>query len=262
VENSLPAETGSGARLGPLPAPRRDRAQPLSQSRAALLDRLGTQPEPTTLAALTSATGLHANTVREHLDALARQGLVRRHRAAPRGRGRPAWLYEATAAPSTGPSEYAGLATALAAAIHRGSRSPRADAVAAGTEWGRELARDRASRLGTGSDDAHRRVLALLDDLGFAPQTDTETDTGADTETDTEAGAETDDKPSTVRLTRCPLLEAAHRYTDVVCGVHLGIVRGALAEYGVTSARTELLPFAEPGACLLLVDPTPEPATR
>ena len=32
-------------------------------------------------------------------------------------------------------------------------------------------------------------------------------------------------------------------------GVHLGIVRGALQEWGATSQNAELLPFSEPGAC-------------
>lgn len=231
----------SEPRLGPLPTLRRDPTQGLSPSRAGLLDRLRNRPEPTTRAALTAATGLHANTVREHLDALVRQGLARRFRAAPQGRGRPAWLYEASDADSTsGSSEYAGLATTLAAAIHRGSSTPRADAVAAGTDWGRELARHRGSRPGADDERARRRVLDLLEDLGFAPQTD--------------------QQGHTVRLTRCPLLEAAHRYPDVVCGVHLGIVRGALAEHGATSAGTELQPFAEPGACLLELPVSSRPA--
>ena len=54
-----------------------------------------------------------------------------------------------------------------------------------------------------------------------------------------------------VRLTRCPLLEAAHKYPDVVCGVHLGLAQGALEEYGAASDGTDLVPFAEPGACRL-----------
>jgi predicted ArsR family transcriptional regulator len=74
-------------------------------------------------------------------------------------------------------------------------------------------------------------VVRLLDDVGFSP--------------------ETDDRATTVRLTRCPLLETAKEYPDVVCGVHLGIARGALEEYGADSTRTDLLPFAEPGACRL-----------
>jgi predicted ArsR family transcriptional regulator len=184
------------------------------------------------MAALVAATGLHANTLREHLEALVRRGLVRRLRAQPHGRGRPALLYEATDA-ETSPdrSEYAGLAATLASAINRTSSSPRDDAVVAGTEWGHELAR-RSGGPATATDGAARReVLTLLDRIGFAP----------------EPGAE----PSAVRLTRCPLLEAAYKYPDVVCGVHLGIVRGALEEYGADPAGTDLIPFAEPGACRL-----------
>ena len=60
-----------------------------------------------------------------------------------------------------------------------------------------------------------------------------------------------------VRLTRCPLLEAAHRHPEVVCGVHLGIVRGALEEYGADPEGSDLLPFAEPGACRLVMPPLP-----
>jgi predicted ArsR family transcriptional regulator len=56
-----------------------------------------------------------------------------------------------------------------------------------------------------------------------------------------------------VRLTRCPLLEAAHRTPEVVCGVHVGIVRGALVERGASPAGTALTPFAEPGACRLVL---------
>jgi predicted ArsR family transcriptional regulator len=77
-------------------------------------------------------------------------------------------------------------------------------------------------------------VVSLLEGLGFAPSTDA--------------------RVSVVKLHRCPLLEAAHRNPEVVCSVHLGLVRGALDELGADSARTEgiaLQPFSEPGACRL-----------
>jgi len=60
--------------------------------------RLRAQPEPLTQAALVRVTGLHPNTVREHLENLVRRGLVARSLAEPEGRGRPAWLYASTAA--------------------------------------------------------------------------------------------------------------------------------------------------------------------
>jgi len=204
----------------------------MSRSRSAVLETLEGQPEPATLAGLAAITGLHANTLREHLAALVQGGLVRRQRGHSSGRGRPAWLYKCTrAGQGQEGSEYAGLAATLAAVIHRTSDSPREEAIRAGTEWGRALARGRAGSSLSGDPAARRQVVELLEDMGFAP--------------------ETDDGQTVVSLTRCPLLEAAHRYPYVVCGVHLGIVRGALEEYGADPAGSDLFPFSEPGACRL-----------
>ena len=200
----------------------------MTRARAGVLQALREQPEATALATLAEITGLHVNTLRGHLDALEEDGLVESSAAAPSGRGRPASLYRATTAPA---SEYAGLASALAAAIHRTSRSPRETAIAAGTDWGHDLAREHGRPSSDGAPAARRAVLDLLDDLGFDPHADR--------------------SHSDVRLTRCPLLDAAHRYPDVVCGVHLGIVRGALEEYGDAETDSELHPFSEPGACRL-----------
>ncbi|HEU0042466.1 MAG TPA: helix-turn-helix domain-containing protein, partial [Jiangellaceae bacterium] len=124
------------------PTPTTGAAANLSASRAALLDQLVGQPEPTTIAALVAASGLHQNTVREHLDALVSVGLARRVTGVARGRGRPAWRYQAVEPRETEPAaaEYAGLASVLADHIARTSDDPRADAVSAGVSWGRELA--------------------------------------------------------------------------------------------------------------------------
>jgi predicted ArsR family transcriptional regulator len=212
--------------LGPAPAAIRGRR--MSAARASVLEMLQAQSEPTTLAALARSAGLHPNSVREHLEALVAGGLATRSPARPSGRGRPAWLYQATDADPEGPSEYAGLASALAEAIHHRSPAPAEDALAAGRRWGQDLAHRRGATAGR---TARHEVVSLLDDLGFAP--------------------EADRRAATVRLTRCPLLEAAHRYPDVVCAVHLGLTRGALEEYGTDAESVRLLPFAEPGACLL-----------
>lgn len=215
----------------------------MSPSRALVWETLLQSAAPETLAGLVTSTGLHANTLRDHLDALVADGLVRRRREEPKGRGRPAWLYEATnVEPASGRTEYAGLAATLAAAIHRTSPNPREEAVAAGTEWGRELARDSGPPATHTRSAARRKVVEMLGEIGFAPVTDA--------------------RATVAHLTRCPLLDAAHRYPDVVCGVHLGIVRGALEEYDADPSRTDLLPFSEPGACRLdLLTPLPkEPA--
>ena len=129
----------------------------------------------------------------------------------------------------------------------------------AGERWGHALlARRGASRAGRGSDtegttrneetghdspdrhpdadagsagreDPAAAVVDLLDELRFEPQPS--------------AGA--------VRLTTCPLLDAARRNPDLVCQVHLGIVRGVLGELGADPDAADLVPFAEPGACRL-----------
>lgn len=232
MENNQGWRRGYGPHAG---AP----AAPLSTARTAIVDLLRDQPEPLTLSSLVAATGLHENTLREHLAALVRRGLVRRHRAEPVGRGRPAWLYELTDE-EPARSEYAGLASALAATIARTHDNPGRAAAAAGEEWGRDLVRDRGAA--TLSPSAARdQVLRLLNDLNFAPEPAPE-------------------RPEEVRLTRCPLLEAAHRHPEVVCAVHLGIVRGALAEYGADPTGSELVPFAEPGACRLVFPPLDEAA--
>ena len=212
--------------VGPLPAVVLD--EPLTRGGAAVLAVLEREPRAVTLTRLSELTGLHANTLRDHLDVLVSAGLVRRCKAAPQGRGRPAWLYSVSGRARSGAvAEYAGLAAVLAELVARTSDDPSAAAVDAGTSWGRRLADGRSQE----TAGPRQVVLELLEDLRFAPEAEGER----------------------VRLTRCPLLEAAVAHPDVVCGVHLGIVRGALERLGADPSGTRLVPFAEPGACLLTV---------
>ena len=185
----------------------------------ALLERGGSS----TITQLSASTGLHENTLRGHLDTLLAKGAVTREREAPSGRGRPGWRWRAVESAHT---EYAGLATALARTLKTTSRHPAEDAIEAGHAWGRDLA---AHRLATGPD-ARRNTVALLGELGFSPQVSGRTE---------------------VRLTRCPLLEAAKEEPTIVCNVHLGLVAGALDSYGADDPDVRLTPFAERGACLL-----------
>lgn len=81
--------------------------------------------------------------------------------------------------------------------------------------------------------DARGEVLRLLDVLGFAP----------------------DEQPDgRVRLTHCPLLDAARRHPAIVCRVHDGLIKGALESFGDVGTAATLHPFAEPGACTLDLD--------
>ena len=51
-------------------------------------------------------------------------------------------------------------------------------------------------------------------------------------------------------LKRCPFQELATTYPTVICSVHLGLIRGALAELGTGVEADRFEPFAEPGACV------------
>lgn len=188
------------------------------------------QPDPVSVVALALLTRRHPNTVREHLDWLLAAGLVVRHAADPQGRGRPAWLYEALG-PRPTEEDYPELAASLAWSLGGRAENAAAQAREAGRRWGRDLARERGGTPRADVEEARTQAVSLLGDLGFTP--------------------EIDETATRVRLTRCPLLQAAHVNRDVVCTLHVGLVQGALEENGALDEPVTLVPFAEPGACLL-----------
>ena len=85
--------------------------------------------------------------------------------------------------------------------------------------------------------DAIRRLIGILDDAGFEP----------------EAPA---DPTAPIRLRRCPFEALAHDHQTVVCGVHLGLMRGALRALGAPLDAVRLEPFVEPGVCLAHLEVT------
>jgi predicted ArsR family transcriptional regulator len=118
VENR---ELGPGPRAIPTPASH----LALSPQRITVLDDVRAHT-PTRINDIAERLGLHANTVREHLDALADHGLVECTNEPARGRGRPAKVYRPMPAadPTLSGRDYAGLATALAGHIPRTSSDP------------------------------------------------------------------------------------------------------------------------------------------
>lgn len=186
------------------------------------------QNQATTVDTLARLVGSHGNTVREHLATLSAAGLVQRGHAPPSGRGRPRWHYLPTAASTASGSAYEGLALSLAEQLRRASNDPRGAAVEAGERWGSDLVSDTDPKSGV-----RRRVLTVLDQLGFDP--------------------DPEDSGDRVRLRSCPLLGAAQTHPDVVCSVHLGVMRGVVRSAGGNPDDVELLPFFEPDACHLEV---------
>lgn len=182
-----------------------------------------------TLAELSDASELHPNTLRAHLEGLLDRGYVARANEPATGRGRPAHRYT-VAGPRPAPAaELTGLAVALAGAVARSSVNPEEDARQAGRAWGHRLAEEHGGTA-PGPVDA-------LAGMGFDPQPDRV-------------------HPGVVRLTRCPLLDAAREAPNIVCGVHHGLVEGLLEHAGASTEGVDLQPFAEVGACRLLLPAT------
>lgn len=217
---------------GPSPS-RYDTAQPsLSPARARVLEAMQRNTATASAGQVALELGLHENTARKHLNGLADRGLLERTAGESAGRGRPACSYRALphhAEPDARVRDYVGLASALARHIASTSSDPRSDGIAAGEAWGKALALEPRHV----SNSHNGTVISLLNELGFAPEVDA-------------AG-------TSIALRRCPLLDAVRAAPEVVCAVHLGLTRGALAARGAATGSVRLTPFAEVGACRLLL---------
>ena len=218
-------------------------------SRQRILELLRATPEGLGVQELADRTGLHGNTVRFHLDRLVGEGTAQRHTEERGEPGRPRLTF--TAAPRPDPARdsrnYRFLAEILASYVAGTTDRPAAAAVEAGRTWGRYLTERPAPYQRVSEDEAVTRLLRILDDIGFAPRPAA-------------------DDPRQIRLPHCPFREVAETHREVVCSIHLGLMRGALAEMGAPVTADRLLPFVEPSLCLAhlapLDDATPAPQAR
>jgi predicted ArsR family transcriptional regulator len=183
---------------------------------------------------LATRVGLHVNTVRSHLRVLAEAGLVSARREERTRPGRPRVLYEATAEALDAPAlaSYRLLAQILASSLAGSERDPSAQAEEAGRVWGAHLVRKPPPFTSTSREETIDEVVRLHEQYGFKPELRR-----------AKSGRE-------IVLRRCPFQEVATTYQAVICPVHLGLMRGALAELGTGVEADRLQPFAEPGACV------------
>ncbi len=208
-----------------------------------MLALLREAPDPVGVAAVAHRLGLHENTARFHLDGLVAAGLATRGLAARTSRGRPAAAYHAARpAESAGPAGYRLLATILARSWSRWVPAPEAAAISSGEEWGRYLVERPAPYERLDRDAAIARLTALLDDLGFAP------------------GLEPHPEGPRVMLRDCPFRATAVDDQEVVCGIHLGLMRGALQELAADVEVTRLDPMVEPRLCIAALSADAESA--
>jgi predicted ArsR family transcriptional regulator len=159
---------------------------------------------------LAASLGLHANTVRLHLDRLREAGLVE-VAAVHRGTvGRPTHVYSlAPGAPGLGfdPPSYTLLSGLLAALAERVG-ADGAEATEIGRAWGTEAGRRSRAR------SCVKALSGEMQRLGFDPMTET-------------SGAATD-----MAFMHCPFRELAEAYPELVCNLHRGITEGIVSEVG------------------------------
>jgi len=155
------------AGLGRAPAAD-DAGDAAPSSREAIFALVERSSEPLTIEQICQASGLHANTVRTHLDVLHAAGRVEREQGSPKGRGRPPWLYRVAPGERSAQAVLAEtLLDQLDAAFDPGLT--RAAAQRWATAVRGELERQTPA---ADADDAVGRAATALEHLGFDAKVD------------------------------------------------------------------------------------------
>ncbi|HEU5417528.1 MAG TPA: helix-turn-helix domain-containing protein [Streptosporangiaceae bacterium] len=216
----------------------------LGRSRTDVLDMLHAADGPLGVQDVAQRMGLHPNTARFHLEALVEAGLAVRETEGRETPGRPRIGYRAVADSPAGRRRYRLLAEMLTSLIAETMPEPGAAAEDAGREWGAFLAGQPLPYQRLTSEEAISKLTVILEKLGFAPQV--------------EAG----DRASRLLLHQCPFREVAEHHQDVVCSLHLGLLRGALTRMRAPVTAERLEPFVEPGLCVASLTQDDGPADR
>jgi predicted ArsR family transcriptional regulator len=191
------------------------------------------------IAAIADRLGVHPNTVRFHLDSLVADDQVEQVEHGRKGPGRPPLMFRAVRQMDRGGTRHYRLLAEILITALAAERDPRAKAMAAGRSWAREL----DSRLeslpgdGVGAEKAIGKLVAVLDELGFAPE------------------RRTSEGEQQVGLRHCPFLELAETRASVVCPIHLGLMQGALETWAAPVSVDRLDAFVEPDLCLAHITP-------
>jgi predicted ArsR family transcriptional regulator len=212
-----------------------------SASRSRILDLLRSSTTPLDVEHIAARSALHPNTVRFHLRVLVDAGLAC-CRTDPQGcAGRPRLLY--TAATAGCGSEHSNgfqlLADILASYLATSSTKPARQPEEAGQAFARRHPPPAPPVVDVSADEAVRQVIALFAELGF------------------ETELIPDGQDLQLRLRACPFHALASKYPEVVCAMHLGLLRGTLAQLGAPITARRLQPFVEPHLCVAHLSPRP-----
>jgi predicted ArsR family transcriptional regulator len=206
---------------------------PLGRSRADVLDMLRDADGPLGIREVALRMGLHSNTARFHLEALVQAGLAVRETEERQRPGRPRIGYRAAADGPAGRRRYRLLAEMLTSLISATMPEPGGAAKEAGREWGAYLTEQPPPYQRLTAEEAVARLTAIMAELGFSPQAETG-----------------DDGTYRLCLRQCPFREVAQHHQDVICSLHLGLMRGALARMRAPLSAERLDPFVKPGLCV------------
>lgn len=195
-------------------------------SREQIAELLRSSGKPMLIEDLCAATGLHANTVRGHLDVLVASGEVTRRRAAAQGRGRPPWLY-AGAAPEHRLVD--DLRSMLDAQLALQDGTDEAFIAEAAERWAAAMGPDFSPGIASTPGEAVETAAAALDAVGFSPEVSPLGDT--------------------IALRTCPYasLVADH---PVICDIHTVLLTDLLDRTGQGVEVEQMQVWATPSACL------------
>lgn len=227
------------------PTPPTGAALLVSPVRRAIVDALADQangwPDPQAPGGLTAAhlatqLELHVTTVRFHLDQLVAAGLVEAEFSRKFGVGRPRKIYRVAAGSLETASSHESLqllAEVLAGSFGGAGGTP-ADA---GERWAREHLSGLPEELPAATPGAWlakvARMIDVLGEWGYTPELST-----------SEGG-----RVATIDLADCPFLDLAQSHPAVVCGIHRGLIAGAMDQLGETDIHVSLEPFVQPRRC-------------
>jgi predicted ArsR family transcriptional regulator len=213
-----------------------------SASRVHILDLLRDSDTPLDVAQIATRSALHPNTVRFHLKILLDAALVCCRTDPQGGSGRPRLVYTATTEGLGGQhlDGFQLFADILASHLAASSTIPTGLAEEAGHAFARRRRRTSQPVAAVSIDEAVHRLVAMFAELGFEPEL-------------ARQGQEVQ-----IRLHACPFWTIASKYPTVVCSMHLGLLRGTLAELGAPTMATGLRPFVEPHLCVADINPAIE----
>lgn len=216
-----------------------------SPVRRAILERLEQCPDADrtsvdvhpgglTAAQLATELGLHVTTIRFHLDQLELAGLIESSFTRAFGVGRPRKVYAVAARERRQPPQASHME--LLAGLLTTSFTSDVSPEEAGRQWVADNLTLKRTTPATSPGAWLGRVGQLIDVLGrwgYSSEVST-----------TNSG-----RSCRIDLVDCPFMDLARANPEVVCGIHHGLLTGALDQMGEDDVEVSLRPFVEPDLC-------------